>query len=95
MPVTVDKSRFGTTADGADVDLYTLRSTTGGGGCGLEVRVCTWGATTVSVLTPDRSGHVQDITLNHRDLGGIQEQTAYYGATVGRVASTISNARCV
>ena len=47
---------------------------------GLEVSVSSWGATVVSVRAPDRDGAVEEVTLNHRGLAGIQQQTAYYGA---------------
>ena len=87
MPVTVKCEEFGVASKTA-VHLYRLRSS-----AGLEVAVCTWGATTVSVCAPDRNGLVQDVTLNHPDLASIQEQDNYYGATIGRVASTISGAR--
>ena len=79
------KSSFG---KGAGVYLYWLRSPGG-----LEVAVSTWGASTVAVRAPDRDGRVQDVTLNHADLGAIMQDVQYYGATVGRVASTIAGAR--
>eukprot|EP01052_Picozoa_sp_SAG31_P024841 SAG31_NODE_2140_length_6350_cov_2.239962_4_plen_107_part_00 len=54
---------------------------------GLQVSISTWGAAVVSVLAPDRHGTVAEVTLNYRDLPSLQKQTAYYGATIGRVVS--------
>ena len=45
------KEEFGKTADGEPVELFTLKNAHG-----LEARVMTWGATLVSMHTPDRNG---------------------------------------
>lgn len=88
--VEVSVHDFGCTAGASrrSVELYCFRSPGG-----LAVDVATWGATVVSVRTPDRDGVVEEVTLNHSELPGILQQEAYYGATIGRVASTIAGAR--
>lgn len=85
--VTVGREEFGVAAN-SPVYLYWLRSP-----AGLAVAVSTWGASVVHVCAPDRDGVAQEVTLNHSDLEKIMMETSYYGATVGRVASTIAGAR--
>ena len=81
------REEFGVAAHNP-VYLYWLRSP-----AGLAVAVSTWGASVVHVCAPDRDGVAQEVTLNHSDLHKIMKETSYYGATVGRVASTIAGAR--
>jgi aldose 1-epimerase len=85
--VTVEREDFGV-ASKSPIYLFWLRSPGG-----LAVAVSTWGASTVHVCAPDREGLIQEVTLNHPDLDTIMQETSYYGATVGRVASTIAGAR--
>ena len=85
--VSVEKRDFGS-AHKTSVALYCIRSPGG-----LEADITTWGAAVVSVRVPNRDGVVEEVTLNHRTLPGIRGQDAYYGATIGRVASTIAGAR--
>lgn len=83
--VTIKKDGFGTLPDGAPVDIYTLT-----GKSGFEVRIMTYGATLVSVKTPDRNGKVADITLGFDDLAGYLGVHPYFGAIVGRYGNRIA-----
>jgi hypothetical protein len=89
--VTVAREEFGVDAESkATIFLYRWRNSRPDG---LEVAVSTWGATVVSVRSADRQGNLAEVTLNHSDLRAIQMQRNYYGATIGRVASTLAGAR--
>ena len=53
----------------------------------------TYGATLVSVQSPDRQGRLQELTLGFDDLEGYLGDHPYFGATVGRYANRIENGR--
>jgi aldose 1-epimerase len=65
------------------------------GGSGFEARVITFGATLQALLTPDADGRCDDVVLGHDDLAGYLGRRGYFGATVGRYANRIANARFV
>jgi aldose 1-epimerase len=75
-------------ADGESVALYTL-----GNRNGLSVKVATYGAILTNVEVPDRHGRAADVVLGFDRLAGYVGGHPYFGATVGRVANRIRNAR--
>jgi aldose 1-epimerase len=84
----VKKDSFGTTHDGKPVEVYTLTNTHG-----IQVRVMTYGGVVLSIQTPDRKGHLADVTLGFDTLGGYLDKNPYFGALVGRYANRIGKAR--
>ncbi len=85
----VQTSVFGHAA-GEVVRIYTLKS-----GRGIEARIMTYGASIVSLKTPDKDGHLQNIVLGFSTLEPYLGGVPYYGATVGRYANRIAGARFV
>jgi len=83
----VGKVPFGM-VDGKEVALYTLTNAHG-----LVARVMTYGAILTELHVPDRAGHSADIVLGFDDVAGYVACSPYFGATVGRVANRIKNAR--
>jgi aldose 1-epimerase len=81
------KSPWGKTSDGT-VEIYTLTNIHG-----IEARVTTYGATLVSLKAPDRAGQMQNIVLGFDKLEAYLAGVPYYGATVGRYANRIAEAR--
>jgi aldose 1-epimerase len=81
---------FGRTPEGEEIVLYTLTSAKG-----LRARITNFGAILVSLEVPDRHGKLDDVTLGFESLDKYIEQRAYFGATVGRYANRIGNARFV
>lgn len=76
-------------ADGKEVDLYTLTNAHG-----IEARISTYGATIVSLRTPDRDGRLANIVLGFDRLESyLAAAVPYYGATVGRYANRIAKGR--
>ncbi|KAG1342451.1 aldose 1-epimerase [Cocos nucifera] len=59
------------------------------------VKVTNWGATIVSVVLPDSKGKLADVVLGFDGLGPYINNSAYFGALVGRVGNRISGARFV
>jgi aldose 1-epimerase len=78
---------FGRTAD-ADVRIFTLTNAHG-----IEARIMTYGATLVSLRTPDRNGHLDNIILGFDSLDPYLAGVPYFGATVGRFANRIAKGR--
>lgn len=73
---------------GQTVELHTLVNRHG-----LRVSVMNYGAAVVSIETPDRHGRLADITLGYDRFADHLGKNPYYGATIGRYAGRISNAR--
>jgi aldose 1-epimerase len=82
------KQPFGKTADGMPADLYIL-----GNKNGLEVCITNYGATIVSIKTPDRDGKSADITAGYDDVAGYETGRSYFGGTVGRFANRIAHGK--
>jgi aldose 1-epimerase len=59
---------------------------------GIKVKITNFGATVVSIETPDRTGKLADIVLGYDDAESYAKGTSFFGATVGRVANRIRNA---
>jgi aldose 1-epimerase len=81
------KSPFGH-AGSNTVDVYTLTNAHG-----IELRIMTYGATIVSLKTPDRHGRFQNIVLGFDTLAPYLAGVPYFGATVGRYANRIAEGR--
>ena len=78
------KQNFGILPDGTQASLYTI---TGGG---LTATITDYGAHLVSLLVPDRNGHISDVVLGYDDANGYRTGNgAYLGATVGRNANRV------
>ncbi len=82
---SIQKSDFGTTPDGAHVDLYTLTNRRG-----MVAKIATYGATLTQLLVPDRDGKIADVTLGFDNLKQYETQSPYFGATIGRYGNRIA-----
>lgn len=78
---------FGRVGD-EEVAIYTLTNAHG-----IEARIMTYGATIVSLKTPDRDGHFSNVVLGFDSLNPYIAGIPYYGATVGRYANRIAKGR--
>ena len=79
------KDFFGKTRDGRPSYLYTLCNRSG-----LEVVLCDYGATIVSIRVPDRRGNADDIALGHASLAEYENGRLFIGGTIGRCANRIA-----
>ena len=80
---------FGHTKDGGAVTAFILENTNG-----VKVKLMTYGATIVSIETPDKQGLMADVVLGFHDIDGYQSaDNPYFGATCGRFANRIGNGR--
>lgn len=74
--------------DGKAVSLYTLTNAKG-----LNLKVTNYGTIVTEFHVPDREGKLGDIVLGYENLDGYLKATPYFGATAGRVANRIKNAK--
>lgn len=84
----IEKQAWGKTKAGQEVDLYTCTNKNG-----LVLQVTTYGATVVSVQTPDRTGKKANITLSFPKLEGYLQRHPYFGSTVGRYCNRIAKGK--
>ncbi len=85
---SISTSTFGTLPDGRDIKIIALDN-----GRGLKLRVISLGAAVQSLVTPDRNGREADVVLGYDHLQGYLDKSAFFGATVGRVANRIAAGR--
>ena len=81
---TVTNERFGTTPDGAAVDVYTLKNASG-----IEVRAISYGGIITSLKVPDRAGTMADVVMGFDNLEGYLAGHPYFGAIIGRYGNRI------
>ena len=84
----VGQKLFGQMPDGQEVTLYELTNAKG-----LRASVIDYGAILVSLEVPDRDGKFADVALGFDDLDSYLKRNPLFGATVGRYANRIANAR--
>jgi aldose 1-epimerase len=86
--LNVESKPFGKTKDGKDVTVFTLTNSRG-----TKVRMIDYGATVISVETPDKAGKTANITLGFPTLAGYLERHPYFGSTVGRYGNRIAGGK--
>lgn len=84
---TIISKDFGSLNDGRKVTLYTLSNGT------TEVDIMNYGATIVSIRTPDASGVVRDVLCGWATPRDYQSHGGYLGAIIGRNSNRVKNAR--
>ena len=80
-----EKTSFGKTPDGQNVDLYTLTNQNG-----MQVAITNFGGIVVRIQTVDRQGKTDDVVLGYDSLDGYVNDTAYFGAVIGRYGNRIA-----
>lgn len=86
--ITITSREFGYTNGGEKVTAYDLEN-----GNGMRVTVLDYGCTIQSIILPGKNGHPLDVVLGYDDLASYEEGNCFYGATIGRFASRIGDAR--
>ena len=85
---SVTKKAYGKMPDGTAVDVYIVKDGD------VEAHIITYGATVVSLTTPDRNHKAGDIVLGFDSLDGyLSKGDPYFGAIVGRYANRIAGAK--
>jgi len=76
---------FGKTKEGDSVQRYVLANNKG-----VEAVVISYGATLVSLRSPDREGRPADIVLGYDSLDGYEQDKSFFGASIGRYGNRIA-----
>ena len=83
------RESFGTDGRGNEAEVFTITNANG-----TQLKVTTLGAAIVSFIFRDKNKIMRDIVLGYDKAKTYLEQKGYYfGATVGRYANRISNAK--
>lgn len=86
--MAIEKQAFGKTADGKEVDLYTLTNANG-----LKARITNYGGIVTSLEVPDRNGKLTDIVLGYDTLDEYIKNNPYFGALIGRYGNRIGKGK--
>jgi aldose 1-epimerase len=86
--MSIQKTSFGKTAEGVEVDLYTCTNTNG-----VVLKMTNFGATVVALEVPDREGKLANVNLGFSSLDGYLGDQPYFGATVGRCCNRIAGGK--
>lgn len=84
----ITKQVYGKTADGRNVDIYTLTNDKG-----IEARIINYGGIVVSLKVPDNKGQMGDVVLGFDDLESYLTKNPYFGALIGRYGNRIAKGR--
>ena len=84
---SIEVRSYGTTADGIEVDEYTLANANG-----MEVKIITYGGIITSIRVPDRDGNLANVTLGFDNLHDYETRNPYFGAIIGRYGNRIGGA---
>jgi len=76
---------YGKTADGKEVDSYTLKNAKG-----MEVEVITYGGIITSWTAPDKEGNYRNVVLGYDKLEQYEASSPYFGALIGRYGNRIA-----
>lgn len=82
------KYEFGKLSNGQMATAYEI-----GNSKGMKAVVTDFGATNVALLVQDKDGNFRDVVLGYDDAITYEKQGCYFGATVGRYANRISDAK--
>ncbi|MGB5417470.1 MAG: galactose-1-epimerase, partial [Algibacter sp.] len=86
--MTIDKNKYGLTADGKSVDIYTLKNSNG-----IEVSIITYGGIITSIKTPNKKGFIENIVLGYDSLQDYIKDKSYLGAIIGPYANRIAKSQ--
>lgn len=84
----IQKEDFGTTTEGEQVELYTLRNENG-----MEVEIITYGGRITSLKAPDKDGNYENVVLGFDSLEDYTSENPYFGALIGRYGNRIEKGK--
>src|ERR1700736_5172288 len=83
-----EKIVFGVMPTGSKVEKYTLKN-----GRPMEVSILSYGGIIQSIVVPDQSGELADITLGFDQLEDYLKPNPFFGAIIGRYGNRIAQGR--
>jgi len=85
--MNLEYKEFGKMPGGESVGIWNIEAGD------IKASITDFGASIVSILSPDLSGDLTDVVLGYDNLDGYINDRIYAGATVGRVANRIDEGR--
>ncbi|MFB9052809.1 aldose epimerase family protein [Formosa undariae] len=86
--VSINQSVYGTTPEGDQVDLFTLKNAKG-----MEVDVITFGGIITKLSVSDKAGKFENVVLGYDNLESYLSNPTYFGAIIGRYGNRISKGK--
>ena len=86
--MSIEKKEFGVTKDGKTAYQYTISADNG-----MEAVVTDYGAILVKLIVPDAKGEKKDLVLGYDRLADYEENSCFFGSTIGRNANRIGGAK--
>jgi aldose 1-epimerase len=86
--MNITKTSFGQLPDGRETDLFTLKNDNN-----ITVTITNYGATIVSIITPDKDGNLDDINLGFDSVAEYPEKSPFFGCIAGRCANRIGKGK--
>lgn len=84
----LDPEKFIAEVDGKSTALYTLTNSNG-----VEACITNYGGRLVSLMVPDRDGHLRDVVLGHDSIADYINIDGNFGALIGRYGNRINQGR--
>lgn len=85
---TTSKEAYGKTADGKEVELYTLTNDKG-----ASVKFISYGGIITEINVPGRWGRLGNVVLGFKTLGDYETKNPYFGCITGRYANRIAKGK--
>lgn len=85
--MSISSKKFGTTKDGKDVTMYSLKNANG-----VEASFLDLGAVMVNLFLPDKNGKIEDVVLGYDDVASYEVNGPSFGAPLGRCGNRIGGA---
>ena len=84
----ITKELWGTTPDGKEIFLYTLKNASG-----ASVQLCSVGAGIVSIVVPDKAGKMEDVVIGYKKAEDYFADGPCSGKVPGRYANRIAKGK--
>lgn len=85
--MNITKEEFGKTADGKQVDMYTLTNGS------ITVKVLNFGGVIWSFEVPDKEGKTVNVSANYEKIGDYEKNRPFFGSLVGRFGNRIAGGK--
>ncbi|HTG65230.1 MAG TPA: aldose epimerase family protein [Flavobacterium sp.] len=86
--VTIEKSEYGTTAKGENIDSYKLKNQKG-----MEVDIMTYGGIITSLKVPNKAGVSEEVVIGFNNFEQYTKDNPYFGALIGRYGNRIAKGK--
>lgn len=84
----IEKKNYAKLVDGSQVYEFTLKNKNG-----MQANIITYGATVVSLTSPDKNSKYEDIVLGYDNIDGYIKDKSYFGTIVGRYGNRIAKGK--